>query len=74
MVEEVAVEGGGGDRFGGGGAVGGYEGGYGGGVAVGHTVLGEAGEDHFHEFTDHGEFGEEGGVGRVGGVKSRGEV
>lgn len=42
---------------------------YGWGMAVGHAVLGKAGEDRFHKFADHGEFEEELGLGGVGGIE-----
>lgn len=49
--------------------VGGDERLYGWGMAVGHAVLGKAGEDRFHELADHGEFEEELGLGGVGGIE-----
>lgn len=66
---EIAIEGGGGLGFVRVRAVGGDESLYSWGMAVGHAVLGEAGEDGFHEFADHGEFEEELELGGVRGIE-----
>lgn len=65
MRKEVAIEGGDGLGFIRVRAVGGDEGLYGWGMAVGHAILGKAGEDRFHKLADHGKFEEELGLGGV---------